>query len=289
MYNNDLKVLLDNDYRRSDYLYLIDEILFEDFDPDIYSVGVENSHIFANVHELGRSKQCGLKVYEAVLKENAQNKRVGTVQEMFRIMHSILCQNAIVAFVNADRRNYRISLLTSKYVLDEDYNIITIKSNPRRHSYFLGLNTKSKTAYDFLLAKGKVNSLEELQARFSVEAVSKLFYDEIALLFTQLIGGERFTKKYERLLKIYKDNDKNKYAEFGVRLIGRLVFCWFLKEKKSANGIALIPEELLTVETIKNYPSYYHSVLEPLFFEILNTPQLSRKEQFINDERFMLI
>ena len=121
------------------------------------------------------------------------------------------------------------------------------------------------------------NSLDELINRFSVEVVNKQFYNEIALAFTKLVGGQRDGKTFGKELNLYGVTDQNKYAEFAVRLIGRIVFCWFLKEKKSENGIPLIPESMLALDSVKASLTYYHDTLKPLFFELLNTNQPRRK------------
>ena len=75
-----------------------------------------------------------------------------------------------------------------------------------------------------------------------------------------------------------KDDKLN--HEFAVRLLGRIIFCWFLREKKSKEGISLISEEVLSLKAVKDNSDYYHRVLEPLFFEILNKPIESRKQKF---------
>lgn len=232
--------------------------------------------IFTSVQQLGYSDKCDVNVYEVILNEGAQNRRVTITQEMFRILRGLGVNNAIVAFSNADHRNYRFSLLTSKYEFDGE-KVVKVLSNPRRYSYSLGYGTKTKTAYDFLIGKGKVNSLDELINRFSVEVVNKQFYNEIALAFTKLVGGQRDGRTFEKELNLYGVTDQNKYAEFAVRLIGRIVFCWFLKEKKSENGIPLIPESMLALDSVKTSRNYYHDTLEPLFFELLNTNQPRRK------------
>lgn len=100
---------------------------------------------------------------------------------------------------------------------------------------------------------------------------------------TELVGGERNGKKYEKLLNLHGVVEHNKYAEFGVRLIGRIMFCWFLKEKRSENGISLVPDDMLSTDTVNNSVNYYHHILEPLFFELLNTNQHWRKREFQND------
>lgn len=279
--------ILKKEYHVDNFLYIVNDILLPDFVPDKHEVEFKNN-IFTSVYQLGYSDKCDVTVFEVILEQKAQNRRVTITQEMFRIMRGLGINNAIVAFANADKRNYRFSLLTSKYEFDGD-KVVKILSNPRRYSYSLGYGTKTKTAYDFLIGKGKVNSLEELINRFSVEIVNKQFYSEIASCFTRLVGGQRDGKTYEKELNIYSVTAQNKYAEFAVRLIGRIVFCWFLKEKKSENGISLIPESLLKVEKCNAGGNYYHDTLEPLFFELLNTSIPRRKGKFAQEEFYSQI
>lgn len=279
--------ILKKEYHIDNFLYVVDELLLPDFRSDKHDVDFKNT-IFTSVQQLGYSDKCDVNIYEVILNEGAQNRRVTITQEMFRILRGLGVNNAIVAFSNADRRNYRFSLLTSKYEFDGE-KVVKVLSNPRRYSYSLGYGTKTKTAYDFLIGKGKVNSLDELINRFSVEVVNKQFYSEIALAFTKLVGGQRDGKTFEKELNIYGVTDQNKYAEFAVRLIGRIVFCWFLKEKKSENGIPLIPESMLALDSVKTSRNYYHDILEPLFFELLNTNQPRRKGKFAREEIYTQI
>jgi len=81
--------------------------------------------------------------------------------------------------------------------------------------------------------------------------------------------------------------DHEALQRFAVRLIGRIVFCWFLKKKKSdKNKIALVQEDILSVQAIEKNNNYYHKVLEPLFFEVLNTEIEERKEFIKEDEKW---
>lgn len=273
--------ILKKEYHIDNFGYLVGELLLPDYSEDKHDVNFDNS-LFSSVMMLGESKQCEVTVFEVIVNEGCQNRRVGITQEMFRILRGLHINNALVAFVNADKNNYRISLLTSKYEFDGD-KIVRVLSNPRRYSYSLGFGTKTKTAYKFLIEKGKVSTLDELIGRFSIEVVNKQFYSEIATAFTELVGGERNGKKYEKLLDIYSIVDHNKYAEFGVRLIGRIMFCWFLREKRSENGIPLVPDDMLSLKTVTDSNNYYHQILEPLFFELLNTNQNRRKPEFQTD------
>lgn len=278
---DEAKEILANEYHIDNFTYLIKELLLPDFVGEKHDVSF-SSEIFTSVKQLGDSVACNLSVFEVVLKDGAQNRRVAITQEMFKVLRGLRINNAVVAFTNADKRNFRISLLTSKYEYDGE-KIVKVLSNPRRYSYSLGLGTKTKTAYKFLIAKGKVTDLNELINRFSVEVVNKQFYSEIATSFTELVGGERDGKTYEKLLDLHGTVDHNKYAEFGVRLIGRIMFCWFLREKRSENNIPLVPDDMLVLETIREKANYYHDALEPLFFELLNTSHKKRKACFNTD------
>ncbi len=279
--------ILKKEYHVDNFLYVVDDVLLPDFISDRHEVEFKNN-IFESVNQLGYSDKCEVTVFEVILKKDAHNRRVTITQEMFKILRGLGINNAIVAFANADKLNYRFSLLTSKYEFDGE-KVVKVLSNPRRYSYSLGYGTKTKTAYDFLIGKGKVNSLDELINRFSVEVVNKQFYSEIAACFTRLVGGQREGKTYDKELNIYGVTDQNKYAEFAVRLIGRIVFCWFLKEKKSENGLPLIPETLLNTKDIKIGGNYYHDVLEPLFFELLNTSIPRRKGKYAQEEFYSQI
>lgn len=278
---DEAKEILANEYHIDNFTYLIKELLLPDFVGEEHNVSF-SSEIFTTVKQLGDSVACNLSVFEVVLKDGAQNRRVAITQEMFKVLRGLRINNAVVAFTNADKRNFRISLLTSKYEYDGE-KVVKVLSNPRRYSYSLGLGTKTKTAYKFLIAKGKVTDLNELINRFSVEVVNKQFYSEVATSFTELVGGERDGKTYEKLLNLHGSVDHNKYAEFGVRLIGRIVFCWFLREKRSENNIPLVPDDMLALETIREKANYYHDALEPLFFELLNTSHKKRKACFNTD------
>lgn len=281
----DAEEILKKEYHIDNFLYLINDILLPDFKSDKHDVVFRNN-IFESVTQLGSSAVCDVTIYEVILKPGVEKRRVTITQEMFRILRGQGVNNAIVAFANADRNNYRISLLTSKYEFSGD-KIVKVISNPRRYSYALGYGTKTKTAYKFLIEKGKVDSLEELTARFSVEVVNKQFYSEIAACFTELVGGDRDGRHYERQLKLQSVTNHNKYSEFAVRLIGRIVFCWFLKEKKSESGLPLLPEQMISVDGITD--NYYHTVLEPLFFELLNTNANRRKGKYAEEEIYQQI
>ncbi|WP_313340647.1 Eco57I restriction-modification methylase domain-containing protein [Sedimentibacter sp.] len=278
---------LDKPYNKNDFLNFLNDILLSDFQYDERQVQISDNSLLTTVNQLGTSQDSNITVLEAYCDEVNNNKRIAITQNTFRVLRNHGISNALVAFCYGTNQ-WRLSLLTSKLEL-KDGKIFNIESNPRRYSYLLGEGAKTHTPYKFLIEKGRVSNLQSLKERFSVEVVNKQFYDSIAVLFTELVGGERAGKTYPGLLNIYGVTKPSvKLQEFAVRLIGRIMFCWFLKEKKSKSGIPLIPESILSLEAVKQKNEYYHSIIEPLFFELLNTRARRRKLEF-QVEPFRLI
>lgn len=132
--------------------------------------------------------------------------------------------------------------------------------------------------------------MDAITTAFSVEPLNKQFYQAINTAFYKLIGGEvkigRSTENYKAVLKLPDTplvmQNRKYYQEFAVRLIGRTIFCWFLKAKRSANNIPLIPDDWLSSETVKKMKAdssdYYHDLLQKLFFEILNKKKEDRMD-----------
>lgn len=229
---------------------------------------LERCKIINKVRELGYSKSLDLYVLE-MNHAKETDPRVSIATDAFRILANYGMNKALVIFKNDDSDNYRLSYLTITLDLNEKNKIVKQYSNARRYSFFLGVGAKTKTPEQQLVKKGKVKDKEDLLSRFSLEVVNKQFYLEIAKFFDELVSSEDKNLTLPGVL----EEDTNTRKSFAVRLIGRIMFCWFLKQKKSDNG-QLIPDELLSSKIVSD--NYYHHTLEPLFFGVLNTSIDSR-------------
>ncbi|MDD4901727.1 MAG: N-6 DNA methylase [Patescibacteria group bacterium] len=189
-----------------------------------------------------------------------KDPRVTIATDAFKILADHWIHKALVIFENKDSDNYRFSYLTISLDLNEKNKAVKKYSNARRYSFYLGVNAKVRTPEQQLIKKGRLQNIEDLFNRFSVEVVNKQFYLEVARFFDELVSGLSLPSVSQENINIKKT--------FAVRLIGRLMFCWFLKQKKSASG-QLIPDEILSSKVVSN--NYYHGIIEPLFFEVLNT------------------
>jgi len=214
--------------------------------------------------------------------ESENDPRVSLSRETFRLLANYGKQRALVIFTSKNSYNFRLSLVTIDLKWYEGTRVQKEYSNPKRFSFFLGPDAKVHTPQEYLVKPGRVKNFEDLKKRFSIEVVNKDFYEKIASFFTILAGGKRGSGKKiidagQGLLKLPQTTDDTMKKNFAVRLIGRLIFCWFLKKKD------LLPEKLLSLRAIEENKNYYHNISEPLFFEVLNTALESRITKYKND------
>lgn len=170
-----------------------------------------------------------------------------------------------------DKRQFRFSLVYTQYQGPKrDF------SNFRRFTYYVAPDQTSKTFWE-RVGQGNYANLETIKDAFSVEKVNKEFYKQIAQFYYRLTG--RDGKPCELELPDNGIGNSKFVEEFSVRLIGRIIFCWFLKHKRSAAEIPLIPKDILSTQAVGD--QYYHTTLERLFFEVMNTPIADRKRDLV--------
>ncbi|TRZ78692.1 SAM-dependent DNA methyltransferase, partial [bacterium] len=242
---------------------------------------------FKSIQQIAEVSENNLDLVVFVVKlDSSLHARVEITKNTYAVLKSHARSNAIVAYISDDSSEWRLSLITTKVKRTKD-GVKESISNPRRFSYVLGPNAKVVTPSKML--QGTINSINDLENKFSLAVVSKEFFTQIATQYSRLVGGTRGEGRkaiiFERTLKLGDTNDAVN-ANFAIRLIGRLVFCWFLKQKEGHTDNPLIPSEILSVSAVKKIGDYYHSICVPLFFEVLNKQQSLRPTFFAYSEFF---
>ena len=245
--------------------------------------------------KLGTSAALDLVVYE--VRHNSKNDaRVSLSKEAFRLLADEMEDRALVVFVPEDNNdNYRFSLIEITLESKNDSSRVTRNySNPRRYSYFLGKGIAYYTPNKYLNEKGRVVDSDDLRSRFSVEVLTKEFYQELSDWYAWAIKIIRFPND----LNDKTDDDKFN-NESAIRLITRLIFVWFLKQRH------LIPEEFFDEKYIADnlikdfnpntkvdlfYKSseskYYKAILQNLFFAMLNSPITPEGSKELSERHF---
>ena len=108
-------------------------------------------------------------------------------------------------------------------------------------------------------------------AKLDTEELNKQFYRKLFAWFEWAVKEATFPTDENRVIKP---------AEHVIRLITRLLFIWFIKEKgliaaELFNRTQI--QDLLTEDDFNNGDSYYRAVLQNLFFATLNTEIDKRK------------
>ena len=260
----------DEKYNQENFLHFINDFLPEDFNEKEEDIVIKPERY----KEINKAKILGfcesLDLHVLEMDHSHENDpRVTIATDAFKILADHWIHRALVIFRNKESENYRLSYLTISLDINDKNKAIKKYSNARRYSFYLGSNAKVKTPEQQLIKKGRVKDVEGLLSRFSVEVVNKQFYLEVAKFFDDLVSTENHNLDLPGIPR----EEQNIRKSFAVRLIGRLMFCWFLKQKKSENG-QLIPDELLSSKVVSD--NYYHHILEPLFFGVLNTSIDSR-------------
>jgi hypothetical protein len=171
-----------------------------------------------------------------------------------------------------DGRHWRLS-----YICDHKEGTTSAK----RFSYVLGDKMgQYKTPLerlDKVAAKAGHFKLEDLKEAFSVDALSKEFFDE-------------YHRHYDRILRttvelISKDPTlfsglSKFFADYIKKMMGRIVFLHFLQKKGWLNGDPEFLKNLFFMQSHDRREDFLEQVLEPLFFGIFNTEPQNREKLF---------
>ncbi len=182
-----------------------------------------------------------------------------------RILKDTLSDAGIFIFYD-ENGNFRFSLITVNYTGTKRQF-----SHFKRYTYFVSPEQTNKT---FLkqIGEGDFSTLESIKEAFSVEKVTKEFYQEIANWYFWALRHVRFPPSAEE-----EPNGRNIAL---IRLLTRLIFIWFMKQK------GIVPDYLFDLSNLKSEilksldpdeSTFYRAILQNLFFATLNTRKEERR------------
>ncbi len=190
---------------------------------------------------------------------DVRRKRVG-LRKMIAPYLKYDVDAAIAVFV--DEYHWRLS-----YICDMKEGV----TNAKRFSYILGDEQgQYKTPLerlDTIYAKRGRFVLNDLREAFSVDALSDEFFDEYHIHYDRIVAE---LARQGKTGAVYHDYVK--------KLMGRIVFLHFLQKKGWLCGDTNFM--LNTFSQSNRRSDYLESVLEPLFFGILNTEPAKREQIF---------
>lgn len=188
---------------------------------------------------------------------------------------------AIVVF--SDGTDWRLSFIC---------DIKDVATSPKRFTFVFGEkdNFYRTPIERFTTLQNEEPSFKNIHKAFSVEALSDDFFDQYRdhyADFVEFITGKRYVKEGTKWVErvIHKPNyqysdtfgcDDKLVRDYIKKMFGRIVFLYFLQRKEWLDGNRNYMHDLFVNSDKKD--DFLDGVLEPLFFEILNTDKPYRTD-----------
>jgi len=222
---------------------------------------------------------------------------------------------ALVAYYTPNPDDWRFSYIHMEYKLEQsESGRIRFREDltpAKRFSFMVGKNEPNHTAQEQLipiLEDDKNNpTISDLEKSFSVEAVTKQFYNDYRGLYEKLkIDLDRIIENDYKIAKEF-ETKSIETANFVKKLLGQIVFLYFLQKKgwlgvdkdqsgdfkPWGSGNKDFLRKLFNKNFVKENVNFFNDVLEPLFYDGLASehendffPLLQCKIPFLNGGLF---
>ena len=168
----------------------------------------------------------------------------------------------------------RFSYVSETWGVNKKGDYEKLSTNTKRYTYLLGEGRGCRTAIEqFSALKESKQALSDITAAFSVEALTKQFYKELFEWY--LWAVDPATGVYFPNDTSTEDDDREDIETKMIRMITRIMFVWFIKQKD------LVPDKIFDADFLrtilkdfdpesKENGNYYNAILQNLFFATLN-------------------
>ncbi len=194
---------------------------------------------------------------------------------------------ALVAFVSPTEKQWRFSYVKMEYAAapteSGKVGVETKLTPARRFSYIVGEGESCHTAQSRFLAllqdTENLPTLAQIEDAFSVEAVTKEFFNQYATLFGNINAALEKLAKKDKSIGDEFAKKRVSTADFGRKLLGQIVFLYFL-QKKGWLGVEKGKDwgtgshgflRQLASGKYGAYENFFNDMLEPLFYKTLAT------------------
>jgi len=193
---------------------------------------------------------------------------------------------ALVAFVSPNSEDWRFSLVKMDYRFDTSAEKVKVRQEltpARRYSFLVGAHESSHTAQSYLVPilqdDSRNPTLKDLEKSFSIEKVTKEFFEKYRKLFLRVKEElDKIVQKDSKIKKDFKEKNINT-VDFTKKLLGQIVFLYFLQKKgwfgvQKDKNWGTGPKDFLRVlfkKEIVKYNNFFNDILEPLFYEALRS------------------
>lgn len=296
----DLKTIFENKYDRNEWIKVLRENfgLKEVFIPRSAKIEAEQN-VASEYFVIGRlitKDEREIGIYEVPVSSavKIERNKVG----LRNLLKEVYANDVDAAFVVFDqKKKWRFSYVSEISVRNKETGKREKKkTDPKRYTYLMGEGERCKTAADRFTRLRTTNdlfgegvTLKSIEDAFSVEKLSKNFFDEYRQhygYFTKYLTGKdennEETGKPHAFLKSVFNGHEKEARDFIKKMLGRIVFLYFLEKK----GWLGVPEDKNWGHGDENFLSnlfndcnvqedFYGQVLVPLYFSTLNEERIN--------------
>jgi len=192
---------------------------------------------------------------------------------------------ALVAFVSPSESSWRFSYIRMEYAtVQADSGKVGVEARltpARRFSYIVGEGESCHTAQSRflnLLANDSTDpALAQIEEAFSVEAVTKEFFEKYAELFGDIHAALENLAAKNKAIRDEFAGKGVQTVDFAKKLMGQIVFLYFLQKKgwlgvERGKAWGTGPHDLLrkmASGAYGEYKNFFNDILEPLFYDTL--------------------
>lgn len=297
----ELKDIFESEYHPENWRRVLIEVFgIKNFHIKPQTIGTVPNDWEAKGYELGSFASIEgrlVGVYEVQINDSVklQYNKVG-LRNLLKPIYNEAVDAALVVFNQGKR--WRFSYVSEIRVTNKETGKREKKiTDPKRYTYLFGEGQKCRTpAERFAKIQQQYNlfgggvKLEEIEKAFSVDSLTKDFYKELSDWYFRALKEVHYPDDAERSVNSKQKKDElekeeqTRNATNTIRLITRLIFVWFLKQK------GLVPDELFVKEEVdklinykdKGESTYYKAILQNLFFATLNTQMGDDNRKFVD-------
>ena len=254
--------LLNQSYDRQEFLSFLNKKLnFEQrTEPKkIEKNGVENMYWLGIVTTTDKKT---LYIYEIQTPTQTQlaRNRVTLRNIVYNEINNNAIDAAIAVYYKKNEGKWRLSFLSVTPTLQAGKQVIE-ETARKRFTFLLGENMQTRTASQHLAEINKESTLDNIKDAFSVEKLTQEFYGKLYTWY------ERAREK----VQFPNDAGIENHTEISlIRLLTRLLFIWFIKEKGLINPDLFDKQKLQKTIDWEKPSSFYKAILQNLFFATLN-------------------
>ena len=273
------KEIIESKYNRESWQQLLHDIFLNKvtFHNSPGKVHV-SSHLAKEALNLGYIKLSDgltIAIYEVELSDNVDIER--NRRGIRDMLTTDWRTNHAGAFMFCYRKNesiLRFSYVSETWGFNKQGEYEKISTDTKRYTYLLGEGRGCHTAIkQFGKLKESKQALTDITEAFSVETLTKQFYKDLFEWYQWAIDDSTQVTFPNNITT--EDDDRDDVEKKVIRMITRIMFVWFIKQKE------LVPNRIFDIEylstILKEFDpysttvgNYYNAILQNLFFATLN-------------------